>query len=328
MAAMGTFAGGRRRLVPLVVGSVLTLVAVVGLVFRQVALGPRLLIAVTAFAPYLMAAVVPALLVLLLWRHWIAAAAAAAVLALCVFTQAPLFVGQDAPADGRRLVVMTANLRLGLADPPALVDRVREHHVDVLMTQELTAAEARRLASAGLSTLLPHTELEPRDGAAGVGVWSRYPLTVPQAPRGYLFGIVSARLEMPGVAVEPTVLTTHMPGPWPQDPAAWHHDIDRLPATLRDLASHAPDGAVIVGGDFNATFDTAQFRRLLIDGYRDAAEQSGSGYTPTYPGDTWTGPLIAIDHVLTRNAVAASARTLSVAGSDHRALLTTIVVPA
>jgi endonuclease/exonuclease/phosphatase (EEP) superfamily protein YafD len=79
---------------------------------------------------------------------------------------------------------------------------------------------------------------------------------------------------------------------------------------------------VIAAGDFNATTDHAQFRRLLAHGYADAAQQSGAGYLPTYPNDRWYGPLIGIDHVLLRGGVgAADVRTLGVRGSDHRALL-------
>ncbi len=64
----------------------------------------------------------------------------------------------------------------------------------------------------------------------------------------------------------------------------------------------------------------------MTGGYHDAAEQAGAGHTRTYPSDASYPPLIAIDHVLTFDAVATSAKTLTVPGSDHRALLTTIAV--
>jgi endonuclease/exonuclease/phosphatase (EEP) superfamily protein YafD len=37
--------------------------------------------------------------------------------------------------------------------------------------------------------------------------------------------------------------------------------------------------------------------------------------------------VITIDHILTRNAAAKSIKTVTVDGSDHRALLATIAVP-
>ena len=69
------------------------------------------------------------------------------------------------------------------------------------------------------------------------------------------------------------------------------------------------------------------FRKLLTNGYRDAAEQAGAGRTFTYPSNRRFPPIIGIDHVLTRNCTAVSMRTVEIAGTDHRALLTTVMVP-
>jgi len=63
------------------------------------------------------------------------------------------------------------------------------------------------------------------------------------------------------------------------------------------------------------------------EGYRDAVEQTGSGFAPTFPSDAWYPPLLTIDHVLIRNAAARSVRAVDVAGADHRALLVTVRVP-
>ena len=41
----------------------------------------------------------------------------------------------------------------------------------------------------------------------------------------------------------------------------------------------------------------------------------------------WFPPVITIDRVLARNAVAASVMTIEMPGSDHRSLLATIEVP-
>ena len=49
--------------------------------------------------------------------------------------------------------------------------------------------------------------------------------------------------------------------------------------------------------------------------------------TPTFPADGWLPPLIAIDHVLTRNCVATTVTTAGLPGSDHRALFATIRIP-
>jgi endonuclease/exonuclease/phosphatase (EEP) superfamily protein YafD len=96
---------------------------------------------------------------------------------------------------------------------------------------------------------------------------------------------------------------------------------------LDNFAAAAGPGAVIVGGDYNSTPDMRQFRDLLTDGYHDAVEQTGSGFAPTLPADTRFPPVITIDHVLARNAVASSIMTIDAPGSDHRSLLANIAVP-
>jgi endonuclease/exonuclease/phosphatase (EEP) superfamily protein YafD len=98
-------------------------------------------------------------------------------------------------------------------------------------------------------------------------------------------------------------------------------------AELAGYADKAGPAAVIVAGDFNATPDMRQFRDLLTDGYRDAVNQTGTGFSPTYSPHPWIPPLITIDHVLTRNSSARSIRTVDIPGSDHRALLATVAVP-
>ena len=70
---------------------------------------------------------------------------------------------------------MSANLRYGHADPDAVVKLARER-ADVLAVQELTPEEANRLSAAGLDREFPHRALQPREGPAGVGIWSRYPI--------------------------------------------------------------------------------------------------------------------------------------------------------
>jgi endonuclease/exonuclease/phosphatase (EEP) superfamily protein YafD len=96
---------------------------------------------------------------------------------------------------------------------------------------------------------------------------------------------------------------------------------------LDNFPAAAGPGAVIVGGAYNSTPDMRQFRDLLTHGYHDAVEQTGSGFAPTYPPDTWFPPVITIDHVLTRNAIACWIMTIDVPGSDHRSLLANSAIP-
>ncbi len=107
----------------------------------------------------------------------------------------------------------------------------------------------------------------------------------------------------------------------------WRYGMAGAKAKLDNYATAAGPAAVIIGGDYNSTPDMRQFRDLLTDGYHDAVEQSGAGFAPTFKADSWLPPVITIDHVLTRNAVASMIRTVKIKGSDHRSLLATIRVP-
>jgi endonuclease/exonuclease/phosphatase (EEP) superfamily protein YafD len=208
--------------------------------------------------------------------------------------------------------------------PAPLIADVRSRHVDVLATDELTIAEQRRLVGAGLPTLLPYRYTAPLpDGGGGIGIWSRYPLAEPRNLPNFELGVLTVRLAAPGGDI--TFVAAHLLPPYPYPSRIWRGEIARLRTVLTTLGRDRP---VIVAGDFNATTDHAQFRALLDRGYADAAESIGAGYQPTYPTDRWFGPVIGIDHVLTRGRVLATdARTCDIRGSDHRALLVEIARP-
>src|SRR3954451_20396616 len=98
---------------------------------------------------------------------------------------------------------------------------------------------------------------------------------------------------------------------------------------MRALPGSGDGGLRILAGDFNATLDHAELRRLLGRGYRDAAEQAGSGLHMTWPaGKSLPPAVLAIDHVLAdRRVRVASARTVAIPGSDHRGVLAELVLP-
>jgi endonuclease/exonuclease/phosphatase (EEP) superfamily protein YafD len=223
------------------------------------------------------------------------------------------------------VVVLTANLRLGGADPAAIVAAVRTHHVEVLMLEEVTTEEAGALQRAGLDATLPYSSVSPGRQASGTGLFSRYPISQADIRDDFGFAFITARVAIPGVARPPTIAALHLFGPYPRiQTAQWQRDIRHLPSVLDSFASDAP---VIVGGDFNATRDVAQFRHLLQGGYADAADQAGAGFTATYPANRFFPPVLAIDHVLTRDAVAHKVDTIDLPGSDHRGLLVTVRLP-
>jgi endonuclease/exonuclease/phosphatase (EEP) superfamily protein YafD len=298
-----------------------------GLVSRYLPVTGHTVLALVAFSSYLLLFAAVSIPLLILARRWTLSAVAVALTVAMLVIQVPMYVGSSpSPADGVSVRVVSANLRDGQADPLQLVRAARDD-ADVLAVQELTPPEVDRLSAAGLDAAFPYRFLDARSGAQGVGLWSRFPLDAARRIGGYTFALVTADLRVPGVAANPTVVVAHLPGPWPPPIDDWRRDIAHLPGTLHDAANQAGSGCVLVAADFNGTMDMRPFRTVLNVGYRDAAEQSGSGILPTYPGNSPIPPLLAIDHILTRNCVATSLRTLKIPGSDHRGIVATVLIP-
>ncbi|MGC4896409.1 endonuclease/exonuclease/phosphatase family protein [Micromonospora sp. DT31] len=285
------------------------------------------LVLAIAFTPYV-AAVAPAVAVtaLALRRRAPAVVAAVAALALIGAVAPRALPGDRPPADGPTLRLLTANLRLGSADAAALVDLIRARRVDVLTVQELTPALAAGLDRLGLATLLPHRSLSPEVGATGSGVYARHPLRDGGHRRnqGFFFTQAYATVKVPG-APPLRVESAHPAAPYAVDvvPDWW---------TDQRAQPHAtPHGGLsVLAGDFNATLDHAALRDLIATGYTDAADAAGAGFAGTWgPCDGDPLPPVAIDHVLVDRRIAArSAGTFPVPGSDHRALLATLRLPA
>jgi endonuclease/exonuclease/phosphatase (EEP) superfamily protein YafD len=313
-------------------GSVLTAIAIAALVVSVAALIVRhvpsvvLPVLVTAaFAPYLSLGAPLALVLFGALHNWILAAVAGAVTIAAIAVQAPLCLRGNTNA-AASIRVVSANLRFGRADPEALV-RLALQHADILAVQELTPALAEQMIGAGIADAFPYQALRAREGGAGVGLWSRYPMQRGAEYDEFWLGLLTATVRPPEVGYEVTLVVAHMSAPWPEPLRGWRDDLTRLGATLQRISASA-DGPVLVAADLNATPDVLEFRRLLRNGYRDAAEQAGAGLIRTHPDDIHLlPPVFALDHVLTRGCRATSVRTVAIHGSDHRALATVISLP-
>ncbi len=281
---------------------------------------------IVSLSPYLMiGSAALALLLLLSQRSWWSIAVAVLLTGTATVTLLPRFVGSSrAEAESIPVRMLTANLWEGAADPTALVAAARAQ-ADVVVLQELTPRLADGLAS--LESDFPYRAVDAQAGAAGAGIWSRYPIVDSGHDSGYVLGMLNATLRVPGAASDTLVLSAHVVGPWPWPIGDWRREMAKLPQTLRAAARTAGPGAVIVAGDFNATADMQPFRKLLRDGYRAASEQSGAGLTPTYPANRSVPPIAGIDHILTYNSTASDARTVRIPGSDHLGMAATIHIP-
>ncbi|GAA2533713.1 endonuclease/exonuclease/phosphatase family protein [Mycolicibacterium diernhoferi] len=286
---------------------------------------------VAASAPYAPLASFAALVIAVLYRRKVLAAAAAILLTAALAIQIPwLYLGHtsDGGPETTELRVLASNLQKGHADAPFFVD-LATRSADVITVSELTAEAVTRLREAGIRKVFPYSILEPRPNAKGMGLWSRYPLTA--LPRStHRNNFIAARVRVPGVQNNPLVASVHLTSPLAAGANtfdAWQRRITAAKTEFTEYAETAGPAAVIIAGDFNATADMKQFRDLLTTGYRDAVNQTGAGFMPTYSPHPWIPPVIAIDHVLTRNSAVQSIHSVDVPGSDHRALLATVAIP-
>ncbi|GAA4106155.1 endonuclease/exonuclease/phosphatase family protein [Actinomadura miaoliensis] len=278
-----------------------------------------------AFTPYVAAAspVVPVLAFVLRRRG----TAVAGVLVACAFAVAvvPRAVPDGDPdARGPVVRVLAANVLYGRASPQHVVDLARRTRADVLTVQELTPQAMAALDRAGLSRVLPHRVVAPLPGGAGSGLYSRFPLSGrPAIAVG--FRQVRAMVQVPGgPPVE--VVSVHPCAPsHPGMARCWRDG-------LRALPRPSGRGPVrVLAGDFNATLDHAELRRLLRSGYRDAADATGDGLRWTWPaiGPHPPGmPPVTLDHVLADERVGVRASGVHrVPGTDHRAVSAVLVLP-
>ena len=285
------------------------------------------LVPLTAWTPFVIPLALVAALTAALARLWIPAALAAVAVALMIVAVAPRAFGggyePDAGAGGPELRVMAANVKLGKADPAALVELVGSRDVDVLAIQELTAEMAAALQREGLGELLPERVGEPAPGSSGSAVFSRLPLaTRPDAsPPGYPFRMPRAGVTATGTeSVE--IVSVHTNPPVNSEGVDdWVVGLDAL-AEARDAST-----PTILAGDFNATLDHAEMREVLDAGYVDAGDATGRGLTPTWPQSAFRPP-VTIDHVLVdERAAILDYEVHDLPGSDHRAVSAILRLP-
>lgn len=252
-------------------------------------------------------------------RAWILTVVAATMAVIVGWWWLPPFAGTPEPARSSGVAVMTINMQFGHANPQAVASAVRDHQVDLLAVQELTFDARHGLAVAGLDRELPYRFVSIGNGsspASGTGIWSRYPLRDKADTDGLVFENLSSTVALPSGSV--TFLALH---PIPPSPTDGNRGNDVF-NDVRTFMDSRP-GPAIAAGDFNATRDNAPMLVLVEDGWIDAATAAGAGMVRTWPNDLLAvPPLVALDHVLTRDYSTATQVTIvDVPGTDHRAVI-------
>ncbi len=217
--------------------------------------------------------------------------------------------GEALASDATSLSVMTWNLELGSKAVGDTVEGIvgdADTRPDLVALQELTPEVAAAIeAVPNIDAAYPYRILEPRDGVAGMGLLSRYPLVVgssttePVALRAELLLPDGPRIEILNVHPYPPEITRVL---------GWVPlglDTRRRDEHLSVLAAYvdqAEDRArVLLVGDLNTSPFEPGFAKIsagLLDAHGEAASGTGFTWRPSSLEGLNIG-LLRIDHVLT-----------------------------
>jgi endonuclease/exonuclease/phosphatase (EEP) superfamily protein YafD len=269
--------------------------------------------------------VLAVLVVLVRRRWWPVALAVWVVAAVALGVVVSRAIAGQAPGPGPTLTLLSFNVYDGHADVLTLARIIHAARPDVVVLPE-AGVRYRQL-------------LMPRVAGLGYRSWSTEPpdgedvngIVVLAAP---WLGVVTAEpvpldtkfrwMQVSGGALGAVrVVAVHAVAPVPGLMQDWISELGMLQRWC------APGrGANIVVGDVNATLDHRPLRSG-ITGCADAAANRGQGLAATWPSSwpRWFG--VQIDHVFTAGGLRpGSLQVLDIPGSDHRALLTRVVVPS
>jgi endonuclease/exonuclease/phosphatase family metal-dependent hydrolase len=225
------------------------------------------------------------------------------------------------------MLILSANLREGLADPSALRHLLESRDIDIACFQELGPDQAEAAAE-----VLPHGFLEPGWGRTryhGMGIAARHPIEVHTLP---LDGRRALRSELdsgcwPRLDHPLELLNVHVLVPVARS-------MPRTPLTrrrqVRQLLEHldaAPEQRRLLVGDLNSnrywpayTALTSRLRDLHSEHARACGAPPPATWGPRPGGRRW----LRLDHALGRGVDRARVEVVPVEGSDHSGLLVEI----
>jgi endonuclease/exonuclease/phosphatase (EEP) superfamily protein YafD len=258
-------------------------------------------------------------LVLAWWlrrRGLVACAAAVAALQLAWMAPGALFA-EPAPATrGARLCVMSTNVLMVNEDTTGIVAEVEAARPDVLLVQELTSHWAAAFDTPALRQRLPHRMVIPQEDSFGIAVYSRLPFADSEVL--WFDGLPAIRVDVTLGGQQVRILNVHtLPPRTHRYTERWNVMMEQLLGIVR-----GERGALILGGDLNATPHAAWYGRLLATGLRGAHESRGRGLASTWPNGRMSYPPIRLDHLLvSRELAVLGVREGEGRGSDHRPIV-------
>jgi endonuclease/exonuclease/phosphatase (EEP) superfamily protein YafD len=237
---------------------------------------------------------------------------------LVTFANPRAVIGCGASPHDDQIRIFEQNVRVNYGDPAAVAGAVAASGADVAVLEEVWPEFIDTLSAQPGLDAYRYRVSQPARGPAGLAIWSRWPLsdagadTVGGRPFIHL-GVQSPYGPFRLVAVHTTA---------PVDPAA----VADWEAQLAYLGTYDQSQPTVLAGDFNATIDHTQFRRLLETGWSDAHTSKGCGFGLTWPANRGIGvPVMRLDHLLVTDHFEVLGVDIGPAdGSDHRSVTATV----
>ncbi len=263
--------------------------------------------------------------VALIFRRWLLFAAAGALIACHLTWVLPDYDGARAlppgAEDAPQVRLFTANLRFDNPDARPTIREALAAEADVIFFQEFTPAAKAALDAEGLPDVYPFHIGEATPGSQGTAIYSRLPFVSAEVWDAAGVAMTRATIEIGGRAV--AFYNVHPVSPSsPANFRRWRHELEALIARLA-----TEPGDTVVAGDFNMTQHHRAYGEFTALGLRDAQRERGRGNATTWPNGMRKFPPIRIDQVFLKGQLECLEIREGVgAGSDHRPVITTLVI--
>lgn len=192
------------------------------------------------------------------------------------------------PGSGPTLTVMTYNLLGYHSFAEAIISNILAEDPDLVLVQELNPQLAAAIQNE-LMAAYPYQILDPHEGVAGMGVISRYPISLSGEELTAEWPYAPQILNLEWQEQVFKVINIHMVPTTSADAHVITRTFQHRESQARSLIDYARQaGPLIVGGDANAT-PYSDVHRLLTLELVDAWQTAGSGLGHTFPGSDIPG---------------------------------------
>jgi len=278
-----------------------------------------------ALTPFLLAPAIPLATIAALAGWHRMALVNVGVAAAVLWLSAPLAIHDQpvpATAGATSVTVAHANTYYRTDRPELAAATLLALDVDVLAITEYSWQFGHAFDEAGGAQRYPYEAVRSPGDRNGIALFSRYPIVDSIiTPIGQAMAI-DATVVVDGSPLR-LVVVHPLPGTNTASLDTWERDLRAIDDAVD------PDPATILFGDFNATRWHPAFRDLLDEGWLDVHESLGRGWSMSWPTDVVGPPFVRIDHALLGEDVSVGrVRDLDVPGSDHRAFVIDVALPA